>query len=328
MFMFAGIDVSKEKLDLGWIRDVATGKKKTKIFTNTAKDHAAIAKWLIKNTKEKPQNIVVTLEPTNVYHEALIYFLHEQGFNIFLANPSKAKKYADSIGVIHKTDKIDSITLASFGHARQMNMEFWKPESDEVRALKALMRRLDALEKDLRRELNRQDSFEFSAASELVSRSLEAMIGALKAEIKKLETEIDDHIDRHPELKKTRKLLESVVGVGPVISRELTYLFVAKQFKKAKQVSAYLGLIPKLKESGKMKGRTTLSKMGPARIRAKLYMAAVVAGTHNGDIRAQKERLLAAGKTKMQAIGAAMRKLVQICFGVVNNEKEYQLQVS
>jgi hypothetical protein len=57
-------------------------------------------------------------------------------------------------------------------------------------------------------------------------------------------------------------------------------------------------------------------------------MAAVVAIHHNPDIKIQYERLLRNGKTKMQAIGAAMRKLVQICFGVVKHQREYQPQIT
>ena len=72
--------------------------------------------------------------------------------------------------------------------------------------------------------------------------------------------------------------------------------------------------------------RTTLSKVGPSRVRAKLFLAAVSASTHNPDIKAQKRRLLAAGKTKMQALGAAMRKLIQICFGVLKTQTKYQPQ--
>ncbi len=328
MFEFIGIDVSQEKLDLGWLRDVVKDKKKTKVLPNTVKGHKEVVQWLLKNTKQAPANIVITLEPTNVYHESLMYFLHDQGFKIFLANPAKAKAFAKSIGTLHKTDKSDAIVLARFGHARLLNNKFWTPEPNEARELKALMRRLDALEKDLQRELNRKAAFEYSETSERVMLSLEEMIEALKTEIKKLECDIDDHIDKHETLRKNRKLLASVGGIGPVMSREFTYLFAAKLFENARQVSAYLGLIPKFNDSGKNKGRVTLSKAGPARIRAKLYMAAVAAGTWNADIKTQKERLLNAGKTKMQALGAAMRKLAQICFGVVKSQMEYQPQAS
>ncbi|MDO9518709.1 MAG: IS110 family transposase, partial [Pseudohongiella sp.] len=63
-------------------------------------------------------------------------------------------------------------------------------------------------------------------------------------------------------------------------------------------------------------------------IRAKLYLAAVVATKYNPDIRAQYLRLLKAGKRKMQAIGAAMRKLIQICYGVLKHQSRYQPQAA
>jgi transposase len=324
---FTGIDIGKEKFDIGWLRDVKTGKKKTKVFKNTRAGHQQVADWLLKNLKVPAEDIVITLEPTGVYHEALMYFLHDSGFQMLLVNPGKAKKYAESLNQIHKTDKLDAVTLAWYGHAQQHKLTPWQPESPEIRELKVMIRRLDALEKDLQRELNRQEAADVSLSSDRVTQSIQDMIATLKAEIQRLQQDIDDHIDRFPELKRNRELLESIKGIGPVMSRELVYLFASKRFQSARQAAAYLGLIPKLKESGKLKGRTMLTKIGSARIRAKLYMAAVCASTHNPDIKAQKARLLKAGKVKMQALGAAMRKLIQICFGVIKHQSEYQHQL-
>ena len=104
-------------------------------------------------------------------------------------------------------------------------------------------------------------------------------------------------------------------------------LFNTKQFNNAKQVSAFLGLIPKQQESGLFKGRSRLAKTGNSSIRAKLYMAAVVATQYNPDIKDQYERLQSNGKCKMQALCACMRKLVQICFGVIKHQIPYQSQV-
>lgn len=324
---FTGIDIGKEKFDIGWLRDVATGKKKTKVFKNTPAGHGQAADWLLNNLKVPAQDIVITLEPTGVYHEALMYFLHDCGFQILLANPGKARQYAESLDQLHKTDKLDSITLARYGHAQQHKLTPWQPEPPEVRELKVMLRRLDALEKDLQREHNRQEAARVSLPSARVAQSLEDMIATLKAEIQRLQQDIDDHIDRFPELKRNRELLQSIKGIGTVMSRELVYLFASKRFTSARQAAAYIGLIPKLRESGTLKGRTPLSKVGSARLRAKLYMAAVCAGTHNPDIKAQKARLLKAGKTQMQALGAAMRKLIQICFGVIKHQREYQPQL-
>ncbi|AWB65993.1 IS110 family transposase [Saccharobesus litoralis] len=328
MKAFTGIDVSKDKLDVCWLRDVTTNKKKTKVLKNTSKGHEALAEWLLKNTGLTPQEIVITVEPTGVYSEPLMYFLHAKGFILQQANPGKAYKYAQALDLVHKTDKSDSIMLARYGHDRQYSLSHWQPEAKEFRELRAMLRRLEALEKDLQREENRFEAADFSSASKRVIESLENMISALKEEINKLTEEIDDHIDRHPDLGKNRDFLLTIKGVGPVISRIMVSLFASKDFKDAKQLSAYLGLIPKMKESGKRAGKTTLSKEGPGYIREKLYMAAVVASQHNPDIRAQKVRLLAKGKTKMEALGAAMRKLAQICFGVVKTQTNYQPQVT
>ncbi len=330
MYSYIGIDVSKEKFDIGWLRDIANNKVKTKVFKNQKQSLEALAAWIIKNTEAEPQNILITLEATGVYHENLAYFLHQQGFKVMIANPGKAKQYARAIGLVHKTDKLDAIMLAQYGMAQSNagQLTLWEPEAPEVRHLKGLLRRLDALEKDHQRELNRLEACEQVDTSPRVLKSIHDMLATLQQEIVALEQEIDDHIDRHPPLRQNRKLLSSIKGVGPVVSREMTCLFAGRVFNSAKQVAAYLGLIPRLVESGKFKGYTKLSKGGPARLRAKLYMAAVVAGTHNLDIKDQKQRLLRQGKNKMQALGAAMRKLVQICYGVIKHQQEYRPQVT
>ncbi len=275
MKYFTGIDVSKKKLDIAWLRDAATGKKKNKKLDNTALGHAMVAKWLTDSTKGKPEEIVVVLEPTGVYHESLALFLQQSGFHVVLANPGKAKKYAESRGQTHKTDKQDGLMLARYGEANLDMLSPWQPEPSEARELKVLLRRLNALEKDLQREYNRQEATEFSLSSDEVKKSLQQMIEALKAEIKRLTDDIDNHIDKHPQLKKNRQLLQSVKGVGAVISREMLCLLACKTFKDARQVSAFLGLIPKHRESGNLAGRT----------------------------------------------------LVQICFGVIKHQSEYQPQL-
>jgi transposase len=327
MKAFIGIDIGKDKLDVSWLRDVTKNKKKTKVLKNDQNGFQELVKWLLKNTNLDAQGIVITTEPTGVYSEPLMYFLHEHGFTLLHVNPGKAKQYAKSLGLVHKTDKSDASMLARYGYDQQHSLTAWLPEPLEARELKAMTRRLEALEQDLQREENRYEATSFSGASKRVIQSIQDMITVLKAEIEKLKSEIDDYIDRHPHLKKNRQLLESIKGVGEVISRMMVCLLACKRFKNAKQLASYLGLIPKQNESGKRVGKTTLSKEGPGYIRAKLYMAAIVAGQHNPDIKAQKSRLVRHGKTKMQAVGAAMRKLAQICFGVVKNQTEYQPQV-
>jgi len=325
MYISIGIDVSKEKLDLGWLRDPIANKKKTKVFDNRPAHLASIRDWILKNTKAEPADIQITIESTSVYHEAVVYFLAEQGFKIFMPNPAKFKHFVQSQGVVHKTDKSDAIMLARYGLNRG-DQPLWVPERPEIRALKGMLRRLAALEKDRQRELNRLETAQLSGASSVVLQSLKDVIHTLETQIETLEKHIDDHIDDDPEMKITREQLTSIPGVGAVVSREMVYLLLSRLFLTARQVACYVGVIPSIEESGRSLAKSRMSKQGPSRLRAKLYMAAVVAKRFNPDVRAQYERLTKAGKTNMQAIVAAMRKLVHICFGVVKNQQKFEPQ--
>jgi transposase len=206
-------------------------------------------------------------------------------------------------------------------------MQAWHPEPVEIRTLKALITRHQAVEKDLQRESNRLEKVMVNQVSAVVLNSIQSMIEVLKIQKQSLQSEIDRHIKNQPGLKNDRKLLESIPGVGPVIATLMLSVIGSRDFASAKNCSAFLGLNPVQYESGSsVCKRPRLSKRGDATVRAKLYMAAIVATQYNPDIKRQYERLLKKGKSKMSALGAAMRKLVQICFGVLKHQCEYQPQ--
>lgn len=321
-----GMDVSKAKLDCLWLRDPTALKVKTKVLANTAKGHQELCQWLLKTVGRRPEDILVVMEATGIYHEHIALTLHEAGFKVAVINPAHIKSYAQSLGNTHKTDKQDSLIIARFGAERQPAL--WQPEALEIRELKALIARLEALEADYLRESNRLEKAEIRATSQTVLESIRNMLRELAKEKRRLEDDIDDHIDRHPQLKQDKALLESIPGIGKVMSRLMLSVIHSRDFTDARQVAAYLGVIPAQVESGIFRGRSAMSKRGPASVRAKLYMAAVTATQFNPDIAAMKERLLANGKNKMQALGAAMRKLVHICFGVIKNQTVYVAQAT
>jgi transposase len=199
----------------------------------------------------------------------------------------------------------------------------WLPKSGNP----TLLARFDGIEKDLQREKNRQEKAQISLAPDEVIHSLNLMIEQLESEQHRLEQLIEDHINKHTKLKENKALLESIPAVGNVIATRMLMVIGSRQFDDAHQYAAYLGLIPVQHESGsRVKGRAHLSKAGNPIMRAKLYMAAVVAIRYNPDIKAQYERLTSKGKSKMSALGAAMRKLLQICFGVLKHQQPYQPQ--
>jgi transposase len=95
-----------------------------------------------------------------------------------------------------------------------------------------------------------------------------------------------------------------------------------------REVAAFTGLVPRRQESGTLRGRTRLSKVGSSRLRRALYMPAIVAIRHNPLIKAHYQRLLANGKSKMAALGAAMRKLIHIAFGVLKSGKPFDPSIA
>lgn len=320
-----GIDVSKAKLDCLWLQDPVTGKVKTRVFTNNSSGYAALLDWVHTQSKDTLGSVHFIMEATGIYHEALAYCLYRAGAQVSVVNPAQVRAYAKSLGTRTKTDKKDRMVLARFGASQPLRL--WQPEPEEVRKLKALIARIEAVDQDIQREKNRLEKAEIAQIAEEIITSIQTVQAHLEKEKARLETLINQHIDQNPGLKRDRQLLESIPGVGPVISRSMMAVIRSRSFDSASQCAAYVGVVPVQHESGSsVRGRPRLSKAGNAKLRAKLYMAAVVCIRHNPDIKRQYERLLKKGKTKMSALGAAMRKLVHICFGVLKHQLPYQIQ--
>jgi transposase len=318
---YLGVDVAKKKLDC-MLLDTSSGKLKSKSVPNTPAGFAGLLEWLEKNKAVNPH---VVMEPTGMYHEGAALALADAGLVVSLVNPAQLRAFAQGLGVKTKTDKQDSAVLARFGAAQQPAP--WQPPSPSARRLKALLTRRDAVADDLQRERNRQEANEFSSVPETVGDSIAESIAFLEAELKRLEKMIAKHINDDPDLRNKKDLLETIPGVGPRVSGHMTALFAGRTFGSAEQLAAYLGLVPVMWESGSsVRGRPHMSKAGPAYLRKVLYMPAVGARRWNPHIKALNERLLAKGKSTMAAIGAAMRKLAHLCFGVINSGKPYDPQ--
>ena len=320
-----GIDVSKQTLDCLWLRDVQTRRIKTRVFRNTPAGHEALVQWAVKQTREAVDALHFVMEATGIYHEALAQALYTAGARVSVVNPAHIKQYARSFGRRSKTDRRDSLMIALYGATQQPRL--WQPLAPEIRTLQALIARLEAVEKEIQREENRLEKAELASPTEAVPASIRSVLGHLSAERRRLIELIEEHIDRYPDLKADRERLKSIPGVGPVMARYMMALLRSHAFGSASQAAAYLGLVPIHRESGSsVRARSRISKTGKASLRAKLYMAAVVAIQHNPDIQAHYQRLLRKGKTKMAALVAAMRKLVHICFGVLKHQTPYQVQ--
>lgn len=324
---YLGIDVSKAKLDCSLLLDTTTLRSRSKSVPNSRAGFEALLEWVQRQTNTGPAELIAAMEPTGVYHQALATALHDAGVKVVVVNPAQLRDFASALAVRSKTDAQDSRVLARY--AAQPQLTAWQPAPLEVRQLQALMSRLEAVETELQRELNRQEAAQLGGDPQLVQSSIADSITFWRSEQAKLQQAIDEHIDRHPGLKQEREHLLSIPAVGEKTANRMLCVLHARHFQSASQAAAFVGLTPVEHQSGSsVRGRPRLSKAGNPKLRAALYMVAVVAIRHNPDVRALYERLLARGKAKMSALCAAMRKLVHICFGVVKNRQNYQPQIA
>ena len=319
---YLGMDVAKAKLDCCLLLDDASGKRKTKVVNNTRSGVVDLLAWVSKQ-HVLPEQLHVVMEGTGVYHEQAALALADSGVSVSIVNPAQVKDFGRGLAVRTKTDGVDSFVLARYGAL--LKPAAWTPPAPEARMLQALLSRRDAVAQDLQRERNRQEKADATDTPERIRQSLADSIGFLVKQLAELQQDIDRHIDRHPGLKDDMALLQSIPAVGSRVGSNMLSVMHSHDFASAEQLAAYLGLVPVERQSGSsVLGRARLSKAGPARIRAVLYMAAVVATRHNPHVKAVYERLLARGKSKMSALGAAMRKLVHLCFGVLKTRQPYQ----
>jgi len=319
-----GIDVSKNKLDCALIDNLNVDKFKFKVISNSEVGFIALIDWLSKHATSTVSDYHFVMEATGVYHEKLADCLFNMGSKVSVVNPAHIKYYGKSLGVRSKNDKKDSVVIARYGLTQKPMT--WQPE---IKVLKALASRLDAIEKDILREKNRYEKSSVNPCSDSILESIQKMLSVLNEEKTSLEKLIDVHIKQYNYLKTNDALLQTIPGVGPVVSRYMLIVIGSRSFKSASQCAAYIGLVPIQNESGSsLRGRSRISKAGDPVIRAKLYMAAISALQHNPDIKIQNQRLLKNGKSKMSALCAAMRKLVHICFGVIKHQEPYQVQAN
>ena len=305
-----GIDVAKAKLDVALKRPA--GKWRSKVVANTAAGFAELRLWLAKHGVGCAH---VCMEATGVYWEGVAADLADHGFAVSVVNPAQIKSFAGAMGVRTKTDAVDAKVIAEFCADRAPSL--WQPPSKSVRRLRALVGRRDALV-----DLRTQESNRLQVASDgEVRRSIEQVIATLDEQIKKIERQIAKDIDDDPTLKQQSELLASIPGVGDkTIAMFLSHYGGMLRFDKTRQAVAFAGLDTRQHESGSsVQGKPRLSKMGNSAIRRALYMPAVVAMTKTPWGKAFSSRLLAAGKPKMLILGALMRKIVAIAYGVLKS---------
>jgi transposase len=313
---FVGIDVSKDTLDACLL--LPAGKERQAAFGNDARGYAALLAWADRHAVGL--TLHVCLEATGPYSEAPATFLTDAGRLVSVVNPARVKAHAAAGGQGNKTDPADARAVALF--ARDRCPPAWQPPTPEVRQLQGLVRRVDDLVEMAAREKGRLAS---PALTTDARRSVERTVRLLEKEADKVRAKADALIAASPPLRADRELLETIPGVGrQTATTVLAELPAVQQLPSAESAAASCGLAPRECRSGtSVRKRTRLSKAGNARLRKALYLPTLTAVRFNPLLRGFFERLVAAGKPKMQAVGACMRKLVMLCYGVLKNRAAF-----
>lgn len=312
MSAILGIDIAKKKFDVALLRD---GKFKTKVFENSETGFEALAAWLKHHDVEK---VHACMEATGVLYEGLALFLHDAGHVVSVTNPYQIKSFGESVLSRTKTDKADARLIARFCDA--IHPMSWQPDPPEIRKLKALGRRREALVSMRTQELNREPS-----ADAIVKESIKSVVELLDLQIEQITGLIKEHINNNTDLKNKSTLLKTIPGVGDAtIEAILSEINGFENFKNIEQAVAYMGLSPREKASGSsVRGKAHICKTGNVRLRRALYMPAISAIQHNPIVRALYERLKAKSKNGLIIACACMKKLVHIIFGVLKNNKPF-----
>lgn len=307
-----GIDISKDSFHLELsINDKLRQRK----FLNRQQGFAELGVWL---AKHKATQVHACLEATGPYSQALALYLHEQGHIVSIVNPARIKAFGQSELLRNKDDQPDAALIRRF--CEKQRPPAWTPAPAHFQELQALARHLDSLLDIRQQQMNRLEA----ANSKQVAKSLRKLVAHLETAIKRTEEQIDEHLDCYPDLKQQCQLLLSIPGIGKRTAvRLLAEIENFSQFKSARQVAAYAGLTPRNNRSGTMRGQTRLSKTGNGRVRKALFFSAIVAKQYNPIVRSFCQRLAHRGKNKMQLVGAAMRKLLHIAFGVLKSRKVF-----
>lgn len=310
---FLGIDVSKAKLDCALHRP--DGKLHNKKIDNNSNGFKELMTWL---GKQGASDIHVCMEATGIYWEASAEFLASQGFTVSVVNPAQIKAYGASKLVRTKTDKNDARLIAQY--CKEQHPEAWVPPSPAEQTLRALVLRLDSL-----KAMQTQENNRLLVARDALKQGIENHLAWLAQEIKRVEKAIRDHIDSNPDLRQKRELLDSVPGLGKTtIPSILAYFAHPERFKNARQAAAFAGLDPSRYESGtSVRVKPRMSKIGHGFLRKSMYMPAMNALYKTQWGKAFFSRLAAAGKPPMVIIGAMMRKLLHVAFGILKSGKPF-----
>lgn len=307
--VYAGIDVGKDKLDFHVYP--------LNIRLQVDNDKKGIAELIRQCIRHGVQ--LTALEATNKYHRLAHEMLHDADIQVAVINPFRSRKFADSMGKLAKTDKIDAMMLARF--AELMKPERTIPPSQLHKALRELLNaRRQASEDigDLKRQLH-------TCGHPLAIRQIRARIKMAERHKVVLEQEAHVLIQGEQALKHKFNILISIPGIGALTAAILIADLPELGRANCKQIASLAGVAPMSWDSGHHSGKRMI-RGGRQAIRNALYMCALGSTRRDGILGQFYRKLIKLGKHPKTALTAVMRKLIVIANALVTEDRQWQAE--
>jgi transposase len=303
---YVGIDLSKDYLD---VAVNPTGQQWR--MDNTEEGLGPLVEQL-----QGLSPVLVVLEATGSLQVPVAAALGAAGLPVAVVNPRQVRDFARATGKLAKTDKLDAQVLALFAErVRPVPRLLPDPQTQELNALLARRRQIVAM---LVTEQNR-----LGTALPSVRPGIQEHIAWLEERLAGLHDKMAKLLRESPIWREKEDLLRGVPGVGPVVSLTLLAELPELGTLGRRQIASLVGVAPLNRDSGTLRGKRTVWG-GRAKVRAALYMAALVATRFNPVLQAFYQRLLAAGKPKKVALIACMRKLLTILNAMLKHRTRWQ----
>lgn len=295
-------------------------------FDNTKSGFKALEQWIEKNRRIKDIPLRVLMEVTGVYHEAVLYFLYDRGYQVSLELSRRVKRYLESIGHKSKNDKLDGKGIARMICER--SIEPWKPVSEDILVIRDLMRHRKGLIATKTQFRNQLHAAQYHVnAQNTIIKSLKRLVKDLDKEIEKTEVKVLELAKENQELyRKVCQIADTVKGLGLI--SVITVVAETNGFEKftsIKQLVSYSGYDVVENSSGKFKGKTKISKRGNAHIRAAMYMPTISAIRAKSDpfYNLYSRVLKRNGGIKRKAAVAVQRKLLIMIYTLWKKDQAF-----
>ncbi|MBW8192968.1 IS110 family transposase [Neiella marina] len=305
-----GIDVGKSQLDVHF-----HPLEHHQTISNDAKSIGQLVNALVKLNVTR-----IVVEATGRYEHPLVFACDKEQLPIVVVNPIKVRRYAQAIGVLAKTDKVDASVIASFGATLKPEV---KPIADkQSRLIKDLLIRRAQLQEMQTMEKNRLQIL----PKELHS-SIKQLLRSLATQIKRVTEQVDLLVAENKQWRTQLQILTSVPGVGKVLAYTLMCELPELGKLNRKEIAALVGVAPMNRESGRFNGKRRI-KGGRHRVRTVMFMAMMSAIQCNEVFKRKYQQLKAAGKIPKVAVVACMRKLIVILNTMIKNGESWDEKVA